>query len=164
VVYFPGSTIGNLSPDASVRLLRNLHDLPRIGGLLIGIDLQKEVPVLELAYNDRQGVTSAFNVNLLHRINRELDGNFDTTSFEHRSIYQSRFHRIEMHLISSRDQLVEVAGRTFRFRQGESLCTEHSYKFTIPGMRRLAEAAGFRLAHAWTDERNWFAVCYLMPL
>jgi dimethylhistidine N-methyltransferase len=163
VVYFPGSTIGNLSPDAARQLLERLHGVCRGGGLLLGVDLQKEPSLLELAYNDREGVTAAFNINLLHHLNRELGANFDAGSFKHRALYQTRFHRIEMHLVSTRDQIVEVAGTAFHFRHGESICTEHSYKFTIPELRELAAASDFELKQTWTDDRHWFAVCYLTP-
>lgn len=162
VVYFPGSTIGNLSTAEILQLMRNIRETG-VGGFLVGIDLQKDVRILERAYNDGYGITAEFNLNLLHRINRELDGTFQPCTFEHRAIYNRRRQRIEMHLVSLKRQRVMVADRCFHFDLAETICTEHSYKFTIEGFTGLASQAGFRVEHCWTDPAEWFAVLYLIP-
>jgi dimethylhistidine N-methyltransferase len=161
VVYFPGSTIGNFGHDQAVSLLGQMADQCGTGGgLLIGIDLQKDVAVIEAAYNDRRGVTAEFNLNLLARINRELEADFDLGSFTHRAPYNRAADRIEMHLVSDRDQTAVVAGEAIRFRRGESICTEHSHKYTIEGFAAMAARAGFALQKVWTDARRYFAVLY----
>jgi dimethylhistidine N-methyltransferase len=162
VVYFPGSTLGNFSPEKATHLLRRTADLcGRGGGLLVGIDLQKQPRLIEAAYNDRQGVTAAFNRNILVRINRELGADFDINQFAHRAFYNVARHRIEMHLVSRRDQTVHVGGMRFFFAEGESIHTENSYKFGLRTMAELAEAAGFAVERVWTDERQYFSVFYL---
>ncbi|MHB8897749.1 MAG: L-histidine N(alpha)-methyltransferase [Thermoguttaceae bacterium] len=162
IVYFPGSTIGNLHGDAACRTLAQISEmcLP-VGGLLVGIDLQKAPSLLEAAYNDRKGVTAEFNLNLLHRINRELDGDFDTAAFQHRAVYNRDAGRIELYLVSRRRQKVTLGGRSFELESGESICTEYSYKYTIRGFAAMAWQAGLELRRAWTDDRNHFAVLYL---
>jgi dimethylhistidine N-methyltransferase len=162
VAYFPGSTIGNFRPTAAVKLLQRMAaQVGPGGGLLIGYDLRKSRTVLEPAYDDRAGVTRDFNLNLLARINRELGGDFDLARFRHRAFYNGRFGRVEMHLVSDREQTVHVGGVEFHFAEGESVRTECSYKYTAAGFGRLAARAGFRAAVAWTDERHWFCVQYL---
>ena len=158
-VYFPGSTIGNLEPAHARNFLRRVCELcAPSGGLLIGVDLQKPRDVLEAAYNDAAGVTAAFNLNLLVRANRELGTDFDLEQWRHRAVYNEQEGRIEMHLISEREQTVHVSDRAFRFAADEKIITELSYKHTLPGFTALAESAGFRLARTWTDARQWFAV------
>ncbi len=160
-VYFPGSTIGNFEPCAAQALLRGMASLCGPGGgVLLGIDLEKDAEVLEAAYNDSDGVTARFNLNLLRRINRELDADIDPDAFEHRAVYNRQAARVEMHLVSRRDQDVRVADQSFRFREGESICTEHSHKFTIPGFARIAAEAGLELHRHWTDEDRLFAVLH----
>ncbi len=162
VVYFPGSTLGNFSPRESIALLRQTAALcGRDGGLLLGIDLRKDPRVLETAYNDRRGVTAAFNRNILVRINRELGADFDLDQFAHQALYDAANGRIEMHLISRRDQVVRVGGVSFSFVAGESIHTENSYKYSLPVLADLAEAGGFTVEHVWTDERQYFSVAYL---
>jgi dimethylhistidine N-methyltransferase len=162
VVYFPGSTIGNFTQDESVVLLRQTAALCGPGGgLLLGADLRKDPRVLEAAYNDKQGVTAAFNLNLLARINRELEANFVLGQFAHRSFYNAGGGRIEMHLDSLQDQCVHVAGHEFFFARGESIHTENSYKYSLGQLRGIAQAAGFRVEHLWLDERKFFTVHYL---
>lgn len=162
VVYFPGSTIGNFRPAAAVALLRRIAaQVGAGGGLLIGYDLRKSRTVLEPAYDDRDGVTREFNLNLLARINRELDGDFDLDHFRHRAFYDERRGRVEMHLVSERSQAVRVGSEEFHFTEGESVRTECSYKYTVAGFGRLAARAGFRAVETWTDERRWFCVQYL---
>lgn len=162
VVYFPGSTIGNFVAREARRLLARIARLVRPkGGLLIGIDLVKDRRTLVSAYNDAQGVTAAFNLNLLARINRELRGTFDPAAFRHLAVYDSARRRIEMHLASTRQQTVLVDGKRFEFEPGETICTEYSHKYTIGRFAALAASAGLRLVRAWTDPRHWFAVLYL---
>lgn len=161
VVYFPGSTIGNFSHVQAESLLAQMaRQSGPGGGLLIGIDLQKDVAILEAAYNDREGVTAQFNRNLLARINRELDGDFDLDAFTHRAPYNRTANRIEMQLVSDRDQTVHIAGASIPFRHGETICTEHSHKYTIEGFAQMAARAGFALQKQWTDSRQYFAVLY----
>jgi dimethylhistidine N-methyltransferase len=159
VAFFPGSTIGNFYPAEAVALLAGVRRGVGAGGsLLIGVDLKKDPRVLRRAYNDAAGVTAAFNLNLLRRINRELAGSFDPATFVHRADYDARAGRIEMHLVSDRAQRVEVAGRTFRFQSGESIHTENSYKYAIDEFTALAGRAGFVAAAGWTDPDALFAV------
>lgn len=165
VVYFPGSTIGNLTPEQAVHLLRRTGDLVGLrGGLLLGVDLKKETRVLEEAYNDRRGVTAAFNRNMLVRINRELGADFAVDRFAHRAFYNAAEGRIEMHLVSDRRQRVRLGNSTIRIAAGESICTEYSYKYELEQLRVLSAAAGFRVDRVWTDERKYFCVAYLTAL
>ena len=162
VAYFPGSTIGNFVPGDARALLAGIASLVgEQGGALIGVDLEKPLSVLEPAYNDARGVTAAFNLNVLRRMNEELDGDFDLGSFEHLAFYNSVDHRIEMHLVSTVAQEVTVAGRRFRFAAGETLHTEHSHKYTAERFDELARLAGLRVVDRWTDAREWFAVFFL---
>ena len=165
--FFPGSSIGNFEPAAAVRLLGRVARVLGPGGrLLIGVDLKKDRAVLEAAYNDRQGVTAAFNLNLLARINRELGADFDADAFEHRAWLDTTPDpqlpdgpwRIEMHLVSRRDQRVRVDGHRFDFAEGESIHTESSYKYDIAGFGRLAALAGFETERVWTDAERRFSV------
>jgi dimethylhistidine N-methyltransferase len=158
-VYFPGSTIGNLEPEIAADFLRRVCRLcGKSGGLIIGVDLQKDRAVLEAAYNDSAGITAEFNLNLLVRVNRELGANFDLPLWRHQAVYNERQGRIEMHLISEAEQTVYVGGKEFCFRRGEKIITEFSYKYTQEGFVRLAVSAGFRLARVWTDPGQLFAV------
>src|SRR5881397_1512829 len=143
-VYFPGSTIGNFEPDEAVQFLRRIANVCRGGGgLLIGVDLKKDRPVLEAAYNDGAGVTAQFNLNLLQRINRELGADFDLDQWRHRAIYNSNAGRIEMHLISEIDQFVHFNEHKFHFRRAEKIITEYSYKYTPEEFAAFAAKAGF---------------------
>lgn len=162
VVFFPGSTIGNFDPPAADALLRRVARLVGPGGgLVLGIDLRKDVGVLERAYNDAAGVTAAFNRNLLERINRELGADFDPAAFRHRAFFNRECSRIEMHLVSTAEQRVRVGGAVFAFRPGESIHTENSYKYDVAGFAARAAGCGLRLAETWTDPRGYFAVLYL---
>jgi len=162
VVYFPGSTIGNLDPLEADALLRRVARLVGPGGgLLLGIDLRKDVTVLERAYNDRAGVTAAFNRNLLVRINREFGADFDPAAFRHIAFYNAERSRIEMHLVSAAEQRVRVGEAVFGFRAGESIHTENSYKFDLTEFAGLAAGCGLRVDARWTDPRRYFAVLYL---
>ena len=158
-VYFPGSTVGNFAPADAIRLLRQMADLVGPGGqLLIGVDLLKDARVLLPAYADAAGVTAAFNRNLLARINRELDADFDLAGFRHEARLLRDPGRVEMHLVSEKRQTVRVGEQVFEFASGESIHTENSHKYTVPGFRRLAAAAGFHPVRTWVDGRGWFSV------
>jgi dimethylhistidine N-methyltransferase len=161
VVYFPGSTIGNFEPAEATQFLRRVAKVCRQGGaLLIGVDLRKDRDVIEAAYNDTAGVTAQFNLNLLARANRELGGDFDLQHWRHRAIYNSDAGRIEMYLISQIDQAVQIADHTFRFRSGEKIITEFSYKYAREGFAALARDAGFEFQKMWTDDARLFGVFY----
>jgi L-histidine Nalpha-methyltransferase len=163
VVYFPGSTIGNFTPDEAVALFRQTATLCGHGGaMLLGADLKKDPALLHAAYNDHAGVTAAFNLNLLTRISRELGADFQPDRFWHYAFYQPIDGRMEMHLVSRCRQKVHVAGHEFDFAEGESIRTEYSYKYSADDLRRLAEAGGFRLVRLWTDGKRTFGVGYLV--
>ena len=164
-VYFPGSTIGNFQPEAAQEILSQVADLCGTGGgLLIGIDLQKDASTLEAAYDDADGVTAEFNLNLLHRINREADGDFQIEQFEHVAFYEEHGGRIEIYLESRIDQTVTVAGELFEFAAGERIHTEHSHKYTIDGFASLAADVGLTLRRSWCDDQSRFAVLHLTVL
>ncbi len=162
VIYFPGSTIGNLSLPEAARFLANARRLAQPGGaMLVGVDLKKDAALLNAAYNDARGVTAAFNLNLLARINRELGADFDLGSFRHHAFYNGALGRIEMHLVSLEDQRVRVGGVSFAFRGGETIHTENSYKYSVDEFQALARSAGFEPERWWTDGESRFAVHYL---
>jgi len=156
VAYFPGSTLGNLTPQEAHAFLSMTRD--QAGRMLVGIDLKKDANILHAAYNDAQGVTAAFNLNLLARINRELGGNFDLKRFAHYAFYNTARGRVEMHLISLKKQSVRIARHRFAFEVGESIHTENSYKYSAKEFRALAAQAGFRGKKIWTDRRGLFAL------
>jgi dimethylhistidine N-methyltransferase len=157
--YFPGSTIGNLTPDEAVTFLRKARALlGDRGGMLIGIDLRKDPQVIEAAYNDRLGVTAEFNLNLLHRINRELGGNFSVEDFQHLAFYDPAHGRIEMHLVSRIAQEVRIGEERIPFAAHETIRTEYSYKHDLESFARLAEAGGFAVRRVWTDRQRRFSV------
>jgi dimethylhistidine N-methyltransferase len=157
--FFPGSTIGNFEPHDAAAFLR--HAASMLGPdaiLIIGIDLVKDVRVLNAAYDDKAGVTARFNLNLLARINRELGGNFNLDAFSHEAFYNAERRRIEMHLASCKRQKVRVAGRSFDFRAGETIHTENSYKYTPEGFIAMARGSGWSPLAAWSDPKNYFSV------
>ena len=163
VVYFPGSTIGNFEPKEALEFLCRIANVSgREGGLLIGVDLQKDQDVIEAAYNDKAGVTAEFNLNLLAHINRETGANFDLSRWQHRAIYNAEAGRIEMYLISATDQTVRIQDREFRFRADEKILTEHSYKHAPEGFIALARQAGFDFVKLWTDDARLFGVFYFV--
>jgi dimethylhistidine N-methyltransferase len=164
VIYFPGSTIGNFDPEEAERLLARFRRAAGPGGtVVVGIDLRKDPATLHAAYNDAQGVTAAFNRNLLARMNRDLGADFDVAAFAHYAFYDPVRGRIEMHLVSQRRQEVTVSGRRFRFAEGESIRTECSYKYHLPAAERLVRSAGLHLLDAWLDDERRFAVLELRP-
>jgi dimethylhistidine N-methyltransferase len=161
VGFFPGSSIGNLEPQEAVLFLENSrHLLQGGGGLLIGVDLKKSPAILEPAYNDRQGISAAFALNLLRRLNRELGADFNLANFGYRAFYNP-LGRIEMYLVSLCQQVVTVAAVPIVFGAGETLLTEYSYKYSIPEFQALAQRAGLEPQRVWTDTRGWFSVHYL---
>ena len=163
VVYFPGSTIGNFEANEALEFLRRIANVVGCGGgLLIGVDLQKDQNVIEAAYNDKAGVTAEFNLNLLAHVNRETGANFDLNRWQHRAVYNSEAGRIEMYLISTTDQTVRIQDRQFHFHAGEKILTEHSYKHTPEGFIALARKAGFDFAKLWTDDARLFGVFYFV--
>jgi dimethylhistidine N-methyltransferase len=161
VAFFPGSSIGNFDPVDALALLKNVHAaVTPNGGLLIGVDLKKDVDVLERAYNDAQGVTGAFNLNILRHINRELAADFNLDHFSHRAFYNEAKGRIEMHLLSCRKQTVRIGGETFELQDGETLHTENSYKYSVEEFQALAQQAHFEAVAVWTDPEQLFSVHY----
>ena len=159
VVYFPGSTIGNLTPEEAHAFLRMTRgQVGPKGAMLVGVDLRKDASVLHAAYNDAKGVTAAFNLNLLARINRELGADFKPRRFRHYAFYNPTLGRVEMHLVSLASQSVNVGNHRFSFDAGESIHTENSYKYSIYGFRALARSAGFRGDKVWLDPKGLFAL------
>jgi dimethylhistidine N-methyltransferase len=159
VAFFPGSSIGNFDPPAAVGFLAAIAELVGPGGLLlIGVDLKKDVALLDAAYNDAAGITAAFNLNLLERINREVGADFELGAWRHRAFYNRTLGRIEMHLVSARAQTVRVGGEHFAFMAGETIHTENSYKYAIDEFQRLAAQAGCQPEAVWTDAGDLFSV------
>ena len=162
VVYFPGSTIGNFTVPEALTFLRNARRVAGAGGaMLVGVDLKKDPAMLRAAYNDAAGVTAAFNLNLLHRMNRELGADFDLAAYEHRAHYDEAHGRIEMHLVSTRSQTVHIGRQTYDFRAGETIHTESSYKYSVADFQALAQDAGFTTEHCWIDPNRLFSIHYL---
>ena len=159
VGFFPGSTLGNFEPHEACAFLRSAREILGHGArMVIGVDLEKDERVLYDAYNDSAGVTARFNLNVLHRINRELGGDFDLGAFIHRAIYNRDKHRIEMHLISKKALTARVLGRRFSFRPGESIHTENSYKYSLERFTALARGSGWKPIDSWTDKAGMFSV------
>jgi dimethylhistidine N-methyltransferase len=159
VGFFPGSTIGNFEPHEAAAFLRNAAQILGPGAtLIIGADLIKPSEILNAAYNDAQGVTAQFNLNMLVRINRELGGTFRLDTFEHHAFYNGDRNRIEMHLASLKRQKVKVAGACIEFRAGETIHTENSYKYSIESLGALARGTGWQPAGAWADAEKYFSI------
>jgi dimethylhistidine N-methyltransferase len=159
VGFFPGSTIGNFEPAEAEKFLAHAARLLGHGAhLIVGVDLAKDPAVLDAAYNDAAGVTAAFNLNLLRRINRELGGDFDLDGFRHRAFYNAAEHRIEMHLESRAAQTIHIGRRAIAFAAGETIHTENSCKYTIESFRVLAARAGWSPVETWTDAAGYFSV------
>ncbi len=168
--FFPGSSIGNFSPHEAQIFLQGVRNtLGKEGAMLIGVDLQKDKPILEAAYNDCQGVTAAFNFNILQHINGTLGTEFNPAHFQHKAIYNETKSRIEMHLVSTLDQIIRIsdvntaASESMQvvLKSGESIHTENSYKYSKQGFTELVEGAGFQVRECWTDDKNYFAMFYL---
>ena len=165
LVYFPGSTLGNFAPVKAIEIMNNFHRLCGVNGyVLIGIDLVKERQVLLDAYDDKAGVTAAFNKNLLQRINNELNGTFNLDNFSHESRFNEQHSRIEMHLVSNCNQSVIINDQQIDFIEGESIHTENSHKYTLESFKQLAAQANLKLEQTWQDDSNYFALCLLRPL
>jgi dimethylhistidine N-methyltransferase len=163
IAFFPGSSIGNLEPQEAINFLQNTAKLiGRHGGLIIGVDLKKGAEILEPAYQDARGISAAFALNLLNRINRELKGNFNLNDFRYEAVYNSVAGRIEMSIVSLVEQIVVIDGVQISFAAGEKLRTEYSYKYSISEFQSLAEKAGFRSRSTWVDDRDLFSVHYLV--
>jgi L-histidine Nalpha-methyltransferase len=161
VAFFPGSTIGNFEPEEARAFLERIARMVRPdGGLLIGIDLAKDAAILERAYDDEEGVTAAFNENLLTRIQRELGGELDRAHFVHEARLNESEGRVEMHLVSTCEQDVVIGDVTIHLAEGETIHTENSYKYLEADFKSLAASAGLEFVHGWTDARKWFAVHY----
>jgi dimethylhistidine N-methyltransferase len=162
--FFPGSTIGNLDPPEARHFLQRARQaLGSDAWFLVGVDLRKDPAILLPAYDDAEGVTAAFNRNLLVRLNREAGADFDPAAFAHRAVWNGDASRIEMHLVSLREQGVRVAGHLIRFRRGETIHTENSYKYEVERFAALAREAAWRTAEVWTDPQRLFSMHLLEP-
>jgi dimethylhistidine N-methyltransferase len=158
VFFYPGSSIGNFTPQEALSFLKRVREQANHGGLLIGIDLVKPATILQAAYADALGVTSAFNLNILRQLNRLIGSDFRPEDWQHVGLYNEALSRIEMHLEARHDLNVRWPGAERRFRAGERIHTENSYKYTVQGFADLLEAAGFGRPVHWIDERQWFGV------
>ncbi len=165
VVYFPGSTIGNMDLQAAANFLSRIADLVgERGGLLVGVDLEKDRDVMVEAYNDEKGISAAFNKNILRRANRELGMDFDLSLFTHRALYNEDAHRIESYLVSRIEQEVHLDDTTIHFDRGETIHTENSHKYTLERFATLARSGGFMVERVWTDSGEMFSVQLLRPV
>lgn len=162
VVFFPGSTIGNFEDREAAQLLRKMRsEMGDNGGVLVGVDLKKDRATIEAAYNDRAGVTSAFTLNMLVRLNRELGCNFDLSAFRHRARYNAIAGRIETHIVSEQEQRVRVGRLQVLFREGEAMLVEYSCKYSLEDFAALAATAGLAVQHVWFDPERMFSLQYL---
>lgn len=164
--FYPGSSIGNFSPDGAASFLKRLHDActEGRGGVLIGVDLVKDTAMLNAAYDDALGVTAAFNLNLLRRLNSLLAADFQVEDWRHRAFFNAEKSRVEMHLVAQDDVSVQWRDGCRHFLRGESIHTENSYKYTPKRFLALLEEAGFGRVRSWTDDRNWFMVCHAQAM
>jgi L-histidine Nalpha-methyltransferase len=164
VVFFPGSTLGNFTTPQSIAFLRQIHDqIAPDGALILGLDLKKDPALLHAAYNDAQGTTAAFNLNLLARLNVELGADFALDQWHHYAAYSPTQSRVEMYLIAACAQTVTIDGHRFEFEEGEPILTEYSHKYTRAELARLAAEANLRLVHTWTDPASLFSLSWLEP-
>ena len=166
VIFYPGSTLGNMTPDQASQFLSTLRqwlisDVNNIGGALIGVDLHKSASILHAAYNDEEGITARFNLNALNNVNQLLSADFDTNNFEHQAFYNEEQKRIEMHLVSKTDHIVRLENTALAFSKGETIHTENSYKYTLDGFEELVNQAGFEITSSWLDDECLFSVHYL---
>jgi dimethylhistidine N-methyltransferase len=162
MVFFPGSTISNFDESSAFTFLTKIHSLLNSGDVLfIGVDLVKPIEILHAAYNDEQGVTAEFNMNLLHRINQSFADSIDLNKFAHHAFFNEERSRIEMHLVSTEKQKIEIAGNHFSFEEGEGIHTENSYKYSVESFQNLAQKCGFQSKKAWVDEDQLFSLHYL---
>ncbi|MDE2154687.1 MAG: L-histidine N(alpha)-methyltransferase [Xanthomonadaceae bacterium] len=163
VLYFPGSTIGNFETREAVTLLRKMrNEMGNDGGILIGVDLKKDPALIDAAYNDRAGVTAAFTLNMLARLNREIGSDFELSAYAHRAHYNPMAGRIETHIVSRREQQVRVGRMRVAFGEGETIQVEYSYKYSLDEFAALAARAGLAVLQAWTDPAGMFSVQYLV--
>ncbi|MGB5449846.1 MAG: L-histidine N(alpha)-methyltransferase [Woeseiaceae bacterium] len=161
VVYFPGSTIGNFEHDTAMELLGVMYEeAGENGALLIGVDLQKDAAIIDSAYNDSEGVTAEFNLNMLRHLNNSYDANFDLDAFEHSAVYDEDEGRVVIELVSQAEQTVEVGDTAFSLADGEAILTEYSHKYTLDGFAQMASEAGFSVQKVWTDASELFSVQY----
>jgi dimethylhistidine N-methyltransferase len=162
VIYFPGSTIGNFEEREAAQLLRKMRsEMGDNGSILVGADLKKDKAVIEAAYNDAAGVTAAFTLNMLTRLNRELGCNFELSGFRHRAHYNAMIGRIETHILSKRDQRVRVGRMQVSFREDEAMQVEYSCKYSLEDFAELAASAGLAVQHVWTDPEGLFSLQHL---
>ena len=162
VGFYPGSTIGNFTPTEAKIFLRNTKKILGHCGFLVGVDLIKDHKILNAAYDDTLGVTASFNKNILARCNSELSTMFDLDAFNHSAFFNPLENRVEMHLVSTKSQTIQVRDSTFSFKKGETIHTENSYKYTLDGFSDLAKSAGFNPIKSWTDPNKYFSVHYLL--
>jgi dimethylhistidine N-methyltransferase len=160
IAFFPGSTIGNFLPAEVDNFFANCAKHLPAGALLLGVDLLKSPQIIHQAYNDAQGITAAFNLNLLTRANHELKTNFDVSQFAHWAFYNAPQHRIEMHLVSLKRQEIQLKNRVFVLEEGETLHTENSYKYSIEKIQTIAAKQGLRPGPVWTDPNHWFGLLW----
>ena len=163
-VFFPGSTIGNLSHDEAVDLLSHVRSFSNVEMFILGADLVKSEDILVPAYDDASGVTADFNLNLLTRLNREVGADFDRSAFEHVARWNAVDSRIEMHLVSKTQQVVNIAGNDIHFQKDETIHTENSRKYTPDSLEKIAQAASWKVEKIFTDENDYFAVAVLLPV
>jgi dimethylhistidine N-methyltransferase len=157
LIFFPGSTIGNFTPEEAIKFLKQAHSLlDQNGKLLIGFDLRKDPAIIEPAYNDAAGITAQFNLNLIERMNDEFDLDLNTTDFEHYAFFNSAESRIEMHLIATRDLVLSIDGENIPVARGEHITTEYSYKYSSDRFDALLRKAGFAVTHRWHDPQRYF--------
>jgi dimethylhistidine N-methyltransferase len=165
IAYFPGSTIGNFTHPDALELLKVMrHEAKDSGALLIGVDLQKDAATIASAYNDSEGITAEFNLNMLRHLNREYGADFDLDSFSHDARYDPDDGRVVIRLVSAKDQLVHLGGTKIDIAAGEGILTEYSHKYTLEGFAEMAKQAGFRVARVWTDPAQLFSVQYLVAM
>lgn len=165
IVYFPGSTIGNFTQEGALELLRVMrHEAKEDGALLIGVDLQKDPAIIERAYNDEDGITAKFNLNVLRHLNREYGADFNVDAFSHQATYDGSEGRIEIRVVNDGDQTVTINGEKFEIADGEGILTEYSHKYTLDGFAAMAEATGFRVEKVWMDPGQLFSVQYCVTV